>query len=45
MAEPLLDVQHLSVTFGGESLAVDDVSFQIDTGETLGVSGGMGLGA
>ena len=43
-AEPLLDVQHLSVTFGGESLAVDDVSFQINTGETLGVVGESGSG-
>ena len=43
-AEPLLDVQHLSVTFGGESLAVDDVSFQINTGETLGLVGESGSG-
>jgi ABC-type dipeptide/oligopeptide/nickel transport system ATPase component len=44
MAEPLLDVQHLSVTFGGLSPAVDDVSFRIDTGETLGLVGESGSG-
>src|SRR5204863_3196270 len=44
MAEPLLDVQHLSVTFGGTSPAVDDVSFQINTGETLGLVGESGSG-
>ena len=44
MAEPLLDVQHLSVTFGGPSHAVDDVSFQINTGETLGLVGESGSG-
>src|SRR5580765_7478999 len=44
MAEPLLDVQHLSVTFGGLSHAVDDVSFQINTGETLGLVGESGSG-
>jgi ABC-type dipeptide/oligopeptide/nickel transport system ATPase component len=44
MAEPLLDVQHLSVTFGGLSPAVDDVTFQISTGETLGLVGESGSG-
>ncbi len=44
MAEPLLDVQHLSVTFGGLSPAVDDVSFEINTGETLGLVGESGSG-
>jgi ABC-type dipeptide/oligopeptide/nickel transport system ATPase component len=42
--EPLLDVQHLSVTFGGPSPAVDDVSFQIMPGETLGLVGESGSG-
>ena len=37
--EPLLDVQHLSVTFGGLAQAVDDVSFSIARGETLGLVG------
>jgi ABC-type dipeptide/oligopeptide/nickel transport system ATPase component len=42
--KPLLDVQHLSVTFGGPSPAVDDVSFQIAGGETLGLVGESGSG-
>jgi len=41
---PLLDVQHLAVTFGGAEPAVDDVSFQIMPGETLGLVGESGSG-
>jgi len=46
MSEPLLDVQNLTVTFAGARAvtAVDDVSFQIARGETLGVVGESGSG-
>jgi len=44
MADALLDVHNLSVTFGGPSLAVDGVSFQVMPGETLGVVGESGSG-
>jgi ABC-type dipeptide/oligopeptide/nickel transport system ATPase component len=47
MASPLLEVQHLSVTFdtpGGQVAAVDDVSFSIARGETLGLVGESGSG-
>ena len=46
MAAPLLDVQHLTVVFEGSPAvtAVDDVSFQIAPGETLGLVGESGSG-
>ena len=47
MAEPLLEVRHLKVHFPTEDgvvKAVDDVSFTIERGETLGVVGESGSG-
>ncbi|MBI4266326.1 MAG: ABC transporter ATP-binding protein [Acidobacteria bacterium] len=47
MTPPLLDVQHLTVVFEGPRAAltaVDDVSFQIAQGETLGLVGESGSG-
>jgi ABC-type dipeptide/oligopeptide/nickel transport system ATPase component len=43
LPDVLLDVQHLSVTFGAFA-AVDDVSFRIAPGETLGLVGESGSG-
>jgi len=40
---PVLEVRHLSKRFGGIT-AVDDVSFTIHEGETLGLIGGNGAG-
>jgi peptide/nickel transport system ATP-binding protein len=45
--EPLLEVHHLSVVFGGSAgavRAVDDVSFSVWPGQTLGLVGESGCG-
>lgn len=47
MAEPLIEVRHLKKYFNvpaGKNHAVDDVSFTINKGETLGVVGESGCG-
>jgi oligopeptide/dipeptide ABC transporter ATP-binding protein len=47
MTEPLLSVQHLTTVFdvpGKPVVAVDDVSFEIKKGETLGLVGESGSG-
>src|SRR5437870_7953472 len=47
MAEPLLAISHLTTVFDtarGPVPAVDDVSFQIRSGETLGLVGESGSG-
>jgi len=45
--DPLLDVKHLTVKFlndGRETVAVDDISFQLGTKEILGIVGESGSG-
>jgi peptide/nickel transport system ATP-binding protein len=47
MSEPLLQIEHLSTVFDtptGRVVAVDDVSFEIRKGETLGLVGESGSG-
>ncbi len=41
---PLLEARHLSKSYGHDVLVVNDVSFSIDRGETLGLVGESGSG-
>ena len=45
--QPVLEIQDLAITFDteeGEVLAVSDVSFKVETGQTLGIVGESGCG-
>ena len=44
MSEPLLDVENMSVTFGGRTAAVRDASFRLGRGETHCIVGKSGCG-
>ena len=47
MAQPLLEVKHLKTQFRtkrGTVTAVDDVSFSVNQGDTLGIVGESGCG-
>lgn len=43
-AEPVLEVEHLSVLDARHHLAVDDVSFEVRSGEIVGIAGVQGNG-
>ena len=44
MSEPLLEVESMSVTFGGRTAAVRDASFRLGRGETHCIVGESGCG-
>ena len=41
---PLLEVQKLSLSFGNQENAIDDVSFKLTAGKTIGLVGASGAG-
>lgn len=44
MGETLFELKHASVSYGGESRALDGIDFHLDRGERIGILGGTGSG-
>ena len=44
MGETIFELKHASVSYGGESRALDGIDFHLDRGERIGILGGTGSG-